>query len=88
MKRNFILYLLVSMLLMITHVNGQSTENEATAKSQQRIEKDLDDANKHQNKIDKSQKKIKKQQKKIDRQERKREKKMKKIKKEQKKISN
>ena len=87
MKRNFILCLLVSMLFTITHVNGQSDAAE-TAKSQQRIEKDLDDANKHQNKIDKSQKKIKKQQKKIDRQERKREKKMKKIKKEQKKISN
>ena len=87
MKKNFILYLCLSMLLLITRVNAQTTDSAAIAKSQQRIEKDLDDANKHQKKIDKRQKKIEKQQKKINRQERKRERKMKDIKKEQKRMN-
>ncbi len=87
MKKNFILYLFISMLISLPQLKAQTTDSTAMAKSQQRIEKDLGDANKHQKKIDKRQKKIERQQKKINRQERKRERKMKDIKKEQKKMN-
>lgn len=87
MREHLIILLFATILLVGSQAHAQTTDSTAIVKSQQRIEENLEDANKHQRKIDKRQKKIQRQQKKINRQERKRERKMRKVEKEQKKIS-
>ncbi|MFN2458560.1 MAG: hypothetical protein ABR502_10190 [Chitinophagaceae bacterium] len=85
MKKIFILFLFAGIILSNTQAHSQTVDSVALAKSQQRIESDLKDAEKHQRKIEKKQRRIEKQQKKIKRQERKRERRMRKIEKEQRK---
>jgi uncharacterized protein HemX len=87
MIKKLLLIIFSAFLLNNIPAQSQTVDSVEIAKSQQRIESDLKDANKHQRKIDKSQKRIKKQQMKINRQERRREKKMRKIEKEQRKAN-
>lgn len=79
--KKLILSLFFGALLSGVNAQTQTTDSAALVKTQQRIENDLKDANKHQKKIDKSQRKIEKQQAKIKRQERRRERKMNKVRK-------
>ena len=86
MTQKILRFLFVVFFLITLQAQAQTTDSAAMVKTQQRIESDLKDANKHQKKIDKSQRKIEKQQAKIKRQERRRERKMEKVRKDIKKV--
>ena len=86
MKRYIKLIVLCILLTGITQLYAQQVDSAAMKKSQHRIESNLKDANRLQNKIDRKQRRIEKRQNKINRQERRRGRKMKKIRKEQKKL--
>ena len=84
--RKYILFLCLAVSMLAMKASAQSADSTTIARTQQRIEGNLEKARKHQRKIDKSQRKIEKEQKKIKRQERKRERKIRRIEKEQKKL--
>lgn len=88
MRKYLLFFLFHIMLLFSMPSQAQTADSAAIVKSQQRIDRELEDAEKHQRKIEKKQKKIEKQQRKIRSQERKRERKMRKIEKEQRKLEN